>query len=235
MRYLLSSPAMDFRSKYIVSDEYRFVYFVVQKVACTSIKTALAPLFDLDTSRADARREDANPHFIIHRIFQDSGYQIGRDELLASPRYDDYFKFAFVRNPWDRLVSCYLDKIAGTHKSGNIGFSTFPEIRKGMPFAEFVRAVHAIPDTEANSHFRSQHVSLLDPDGRLMPDFVGHFEDLQKDFAHVGREIGGPEIELPHILRSERTPNYSEFYNGDTAALVRERYERDTELFGYAF
>lgn len=72
---------------------------MVQKVACTSIKMALAPLFGIDTDRAKARQEDANPRFIIHRIFQDSGCQIGRDELLASPRYDDYFKFAFVRNP----------------------------------------------------------------------------------------------------------------------------------------
>ena len=226
---------MDLRSKYIVSDEYRFVYFVVQKVACTSIKTALAPLFDLDTSRAEALRRDANPRFIIHRIFRDSGYQIGRDELLASARYDDYFKFAFVRNPWDRLVSCYSDKIAGARKSGNVGFSTFPEIRKGMPFDEFVRAIRAIPDTEANSHFRSQYVSLLDPDIRLMPDFVGHFEDLQKDFAHVGREIGAPNIELPHILRSEREPDYREFYDGNTADLAGERYEKDAGLFGYAF
>ena len=226
---------MDLRSKYIVSDEYRFVYFVVQKVACTSIKTALAPLFDLDTSRADELRKDANPRFIIHRIFQDSDYQIGRDELLSSPRYNDYFKFAFVRNPWDRLASCYSDKIVGTNKSGNVGFSTFPEIRKGMPFAEFVRAVHAISDTEANSHFRSQHVSLLDPDRRLMPDFIGRFENLQKDFAHVARDIGVPEIELPHILRSKRSPEYREFYDENTAELVRERYERDAELFGYAF
>ena len=96
---MLSSPAMDLHSKYIVSDEHRFVHFVVQKVACTSIKTALAPLFGIETTRAEARREDANPRFIIHRLFQDSGYQIDRDELLASPRYDDYFKFAFVRNP----------------------------------------------------------------------------------------------------------------------------------------
>ena len=56
---------MDFRSKYIVSDEYRFVYFLVQKFACTSIKTALAPLFGIDTTRAEERQEDANPRFLI--------------------------------------------------------------------------------------------------------------------------------------------------------------------------
>lgn len=104
-----------------------------------------------------------------------------------------------------------------------------------MPFDEFVRTVHAIPDKEANSHFRSQHVSLLGPDGRLMPDFVGRFENLREDFAQAGGEIGTPEIDLPHILRSERRPDYRELYNGDTAVLAAQRYEKDAELFGYAF
>ena len=227
------TSAMDLRSKYIVSDEHRFVYFVVQKVACTSIKTALAPLFGIDTARAEALQREARPHFIIHRIFRDSGYQVSRDEFLASPRYDDYFKFAFVRNPWGRLVSCYSDKIVG--QTGNVGLVAFPGLRRGMPFDEFVRAVHAVPDGEANSHFRSQHVSLCGPDERIIPDFVGRFENLHEDFARVVREIGTPEIKLPHILRSERGPAYRELYDGDTAALAGERYERDAELFGYAF
>ena len=104
-----------------------------------------------------------------------------------------------------------------------------------MLFDEFVKAVHAIPDGEANSHFRSQHVSLLGPDGRLLPDFVGHFENLQRDFARVSREIGAPETGLPHILASERTPGYREFYDPETAIFAEERYEKDAELFGYTF
>lgn len=227
---------MDSRSKYIVSEEHRFVYFVVQKVACTSIKTTLAPIFGIDTARAAELQRDSKPRFIIHRIFRDSGHQIGKSELLASPQYDDYFKFTFVRNPWDRLVSCYCDKIMGkNHKRHDIGSAAFPEIRKGMPFDEFVRVVHAIPDKEADSHFRSQHVSLFGPDGRVMVDFVGRFENLREDFAHVSREIGVPEIQLPHILRSEREPGYRTFYDEDTAVLVGERYEKDVELFGYTF
>ena len=227
---------MDFRSKYIVSDEHRFVYFVVQKVACTSIKTTLAPLFGIDTAKADALQREAKPHFIIHRIFRESGYQIDKAELLTSPQYDDYFKFAFVRNPWDRLVSCYSDKIVGkNHKRHDIRPALFPGICKGMPFDEFVRAVHAIPDKEADSHFRSQHVSLCEPDGRIMVDFVGRFENLHEDFAYVSREIGVPEIELPHILRSERGPGYRAFYDEDTEVLVGERYEKDVELFDYTF
>ena len=227
---------MDFRSKYIVSDEHRFVYFVVQKVACTSIKTALTPLFGIDTAKADALQREERPRFIIHRIFGDSGYQISKAELLTSPQYDNYFKFAFVRNPWDRLVSCYSDKIVGEkHKSGNIGLVAFPDIYKGMPFDDFVQATHAIPDKEANSHFRSQYVSLCGPDGRVMVDFIGRFENLHEDFAYVSREIGVPEIQLPHILRSERGPDYRAFYDEDTEVLVGERYEKDVELFGYAF
>lgn len=60
---------MRYEAKYIVSDEYQFVYFVLQKAACTSIKTALLPLFDIDPAAHEAKRK-------VHGLFSASGYLI---------------------------------------------------------------------------------------------------------------------------------------------------------------
>lgn len=233
-------------SKYIVHDERRFVYFVIQKVACSSMKTALLPLFDLDVKRErfEATRQDGTRVVLMHKIFDRSRYQVDKDEILngLDTEYRDHFKFAFVRNPWDRLLSCYLQKIVSDplivrRKQMNLNPPGTERFYSGMPFAEFVEAVHATPDEKANSHFRSQHTVVCDPQGRVMADFVGRFEAPREDFAVVAERIGAPGLELPHHLKSparESRP-YTDFYDDRSKRLVQERYEKDIETFGYSF
>jgi hypothetical protein len=231
--------------KYIVSDEYKFVYLVVQKVACSSIKTALVPLFGLDTAQYETVRKDGAQGLQVHKLFDNSGHQIGKQQFASEleGKYRDYFKFAFVRNPWDRLVSCYSQKLLDG-RGENIGrrSNLSPsisgiELYNGMPFDHFVQVIHAIPDDKANVHYRSQCATICDEDGSIMADFVGHFETLEEDFCYVAAEIGVPELQLPHLLRSKNREgrSYSEFYDDRLAELVYERYTKDIELFGYSF
>lgn len=173
-------------SKYIVSDEHRFVYCVVQKVACSRIKTALLPLFDLDVAGSDLAREDGTTD--VHRLFAGSGYEISGEEFaagMAAGRYDRHFVFAFSRGPRQR---------------GR------PQVRPAgaVDFPEFAAAVCGIPDGRANPHFRSQHVGLLFAgEDRLMSAlWVGRFENLAEDFAWVASKIGAPHLRLPHLTPS---------------------------------
>src|SRR5919107_448733 len=102
----------DFEVKYIVSDEHTFIYFVIPKVACSSIKAALLPIFDFDTPIYETTLKDGAPGYNVHALFDESGHQVNQGELISelNDAYQEYFKFAFVRNPWDRLVSCYFQK-----------------------------------------------------------------------------------------------------------------------------
>lgn len=216
-----------------VSEEYRFVYVVTPKVACTSVKTALLPLFGRDPAEAGERGQ-------AHKILARAGAIENGNQFMArlESHYRDYFKFSFVRNPFDRLVSCYYSKI-NPHV---VGIDQEPydgvELRPGMSFEEFAEAVCMIPDEKANVHFRSQHRFLYDQgaEGTPFVDFLGRFENMEEDFGRVAERIG-VELSLPHSNRSKRRrqQDYRGFYNPELARKVGERYRKDCELFGYSF
>jgi len=232
--------------KYIVHDDHEFVYFVVQKVACTSVKSAIRPLFDFETPAADGGgggdRQNGAKRDGIHKRFDGSQYQIKEGKLMRriDRRYRNYFKFGFVRNPWDRIVSCYFNKFReGGPGLGLPDDGVDVELYPGMTFAEFVEAVHAIPDESSNPHFKSQHTVFCPAgDREVLADFVGRFEDLSADFEHVTKKIGAAgEIELPHKLRSKNRKgrSYADFYDDRLKKLVHERFRDDIEIFEYSF
>jgi hypothetical protein len=158
------------------------------------------------------------------------------------PRYRHYYSFAFVRNPWDRLVSCYMDKVADTDLEDEDlnpkSAAVFMRERGGrtgeVSFDEFAREVCRTNDEESNRHFRSQHVFLTDRRGRVLPQNIFRFETLGEDFAAVMNRIGLPEVELPHANATRRR-DYREYYTEELRDLVAERYHRDIELFGFVF
>ena len=158
---------------------------------------------------------------------------------------DEYFTFAFVRNPWDRLVSLYRDKIRGVYSPDNtILFSNLYGARfhKGMTFNKFAIQVCKIPDCISEIHFRSQHRRLIH-NGKLLPNFVGRYENLAEDFEKVC-EITGLSLKLPHLFDNVskdnlKTPwvktDYRTYYNEELAELVGKRFSKDIDYFGYTF
>lgn len=236
-----SAPKRWLWTQYIVSDEHRFVYLFNPKVASTSILNALFPLFDLGPDVKVLKNFEEDAHLKnVHGLFRQSPYHINKATLLErmwNP-YQHYFKFAFVRNPWDRLVSCYMSKVVQGGSGMKMRKYGGIRIRRDMTFEEFAKAVCQIPDEEANIHFRSQHVFVCDdgPEKHLLADFVGRFENLEEDFEFVAERIG-LKTGLPHAgsSRSKNLHSYRTFYDENLARMVGERYREDVEIFGYSF
>jgi len=212
-------------SRGIISRKNKFIYFPIPKVGCTSLKLTIADLLKLKDSKN-------KPHQIKFETVN----------VFEEKQFPGYFKFAFVRNPWDRIASCYANKIRSI-KLKKEGFEkgilsslihlygdTF---YAGMSFEEFVEKICKIPDSRADGHFRSQHTFICDKDGKPIVDFIGRLENFKEDFKLIGKKIK-KRLKYFHKNKTTRKP-YQEFYNEKTKKLIEERYRKDIELFGYKF
>ena len=147
------------------------------------------------------------------------------EEELDSP---EYFTFAFVRNPWDRMVSAW--------RSQNL--SQMYVRRSFKTFLNFIFSDE--PSPLRSSHVLPYHdpsYRLFDPNGVQMVNYIGRFERLQEDFNLVCRTLGQPPQKLPHINKGDRgdRTTYSEFYDEELKEMIGARFAKDIAYFGYEF
>lgn len=148
--------------------------------------------------------------------------------VFGRRRFQSYFKFAFVRNPWDRLVSAYHYLRAG-HPTSPIAV----DLQKCRDFQEFVTELLHDPRVASEQHIQPQHQFVTDSRGRLAVDFVGRFERLAEDFAYIADRVH-PGAALG-VTNPSRHEGYRTYYSDVTRAIVGEFYHRDIALFGYKF
>jgi hypothetical protein len=152
----------------------------------------------------------------------------------ASPRkFRKYFKFSFVRNPWDRLVSSYFFLKSGGMNGTDANWAG-TVLKPYDDFGSFIRGWLTSENVASGVHFRPQHEFICAPDGKMMMDFLGRMENLDYDFAQVARRLGCKET-LKKVNVGDQQRHYSSFYDADTREIVRRVYERDIDFFGYRF
>ena len=152
----------------------------------------------------------------------------------------EYFIFTFVRNPYDRLVSCYENKYHGNRKSKEniverkLWFDNylFGYMGKDKGFADFVDKVCKIPDRIADRHFRSQYDLIYGRKNRVRMDFIGHYENINNEYTRIMEEFGLRK--LPHFNPSKKK-DYRTYYTKEMAEKVYRRFQKDFEAFGYTW
>jgi hypothetical protein len=144
-----------------------------------------------------------------------------------------YFKFAIVRNPWDRLVSAFHFLKAGGMNQEDKSFSQ-DQLSQYDNFDVFVRSWVTEENIERYHHFRPQWRYITDYHDKISLDFIGRFENLGRDFSYIAKRIGKEEVELPTANSVSHAP-YCSYYSKVGAARVNEVYKRDIEILGYSF
>ncbi len=222
----------------VISHTHKFIYFPIPKVANSSVRAFLGKQILCEDYLS--LNDDLT---YMHRL------PFERIKIKDVEKYDDYFKFTFVRNPYSRIVSCYVDKILKEFdETGDIHFRAarryypdfYSKLRPGMSFYQFVKVISKIPDEYSDVHFISQH-KLLSKDlkkaniNNIPIDFYGRFEDFDHDFSRIFNYIGLKFRNTPHFKKRTYKKDYKFFYRQKTVELIKNRYKEDLKLFNYDF
>ena len=198
----------------LLSRQKKFLFVHIQKTAGSSLRQALT-----------AAVPDLGPFLGTHDHAAWARPHLGAD-------WPDVFKAAFVRNPWDRLVSWYAmirEQDAATNR-----FWEYVR-RRARSFEEFL--LHCTDTVEDHDGRKSilfnQLDYLTDERGEVIVDFIGRYESLEQDAAPLFRRLNVNAV-LPHVNGS-RHGHYSAYYTDRTRDLVALRYRRDIDHFGYTF
>jgi hypothetical protein len=156
---------------------------------------------------------DADPHWpVVGGLGQlwtiHATAEIARDEV---PDWDKMRSFAFVRNPWDRMVSVW---------------------RKFAPNLDFPTFVNRPAIFGLNQ--RPQVAWLFDRNGKQIVDDIGRFEDLNRDFAQIAASWGSTAQPLPHINATDHA-DWRSYYTPELRDHVSKTFAADIETFGYRF
>jgi chondroitin 4-sulfotransferase 11 len=198
----------DLRGRGIYSeyaDAYGFIFIHIPKTGGSSIVQALL--------KSDSRHIPVSEY------------------LRANPqKFRRYFKFSFVRNPFDRLVSSFhFLKSGGMNPQDSAwakeNLSSIPD------FPSFVNEWLSVESADNWIHFMPQYQFLCDHTGALRVDFVGRFESLETDFELVGERLG-VDAGLPWKNKGDHKL-YGDYYDASMKEKVADIYQRDFELFGY--
>lgn len=206
----------------IISSHHRFIFIAIPKTGTHAVRQALRVHLDADDLEQVGLFEKKRFPF---EQFKDIGHgHISASQIkpvLGAEVFDSYFKFAFVRNPYDRFIS----------------YAAFMGRQRGeFAAAPLLFAKHLIKVVRPLNHilYRPQHELLIDGDGRLLTDYVGRNEDMQRSYDHICARIGIPSARLDKVNASQHVA-YQQYYDRELFELVTALYARDLELFNYGF
>ena len=216
-----------------VSHQHKIIFVHVPRTGGSGIEHVLEICGDDNQGTLTPPRPDMLFGLVGNKALQHLTAMDIRNHL-GREIYDRYFKFAFVRNPYDRVVSEY-----------HVRQRLLPRVK--LSFRDFVLKRIAQKNRSGlwklflsgaekvlEDQFEAQADYVFDNDGTRLVDFIGKYENLQVDFEKICVRAGIKAVTLPVMNRSKHE-GYRNYYDGETRKKIGEIYKKDIEAFGYDY
>jgi hypothetical protein len=156
---------------------------------------------------------------------------------LREVEYNDLFKFSFVRNPFDWLVSLYeFIRNSPAHE-------LHEEVCR-LDFEHFlywnVKQLVEKRNTDTGQ-FHTQSAFVTDSNGYLMVDYIGRHENYEVDYNYIMTRLGienegiVPKINMISDTQKQHLHYRSYYTKPEMIKMVYEHYQQDFDNFGYQF
>jgi len=199
------SIAQQQRYNLTISDQAKFIWFRNAKVATRSIYAHLgAQQFELSLNHP-------------YGVYYDAG------------AYRDYFKFAFVRNPWLRILSAWQDKVVDNNYYG-FSPTVLARMQDFGSFVDYLATLDLASD-RCDQHIRMQ-TSLID---LAHIDFVGRMENLHEDFALVCKQLGIAALLERHNAAKYAVEQRDKYFTQEIRQKLGKLYRADISVFNYTY
>ena len=230
--------AIDLERDTHISLKNRFVYIMVGKAASSTVTYHLqwAEYRGTRFSPQNVNSRYQSPHL--------APFQLRKKTFYSIMNGDRFKKVTFVRNPYSRLLSCYLHRIVGSSKKNPSKRALYRSFKGPRPqkfsFETFVDIICDQENRKMERHWAVQHDTTLYP--LVKYDFIGKQERLQEDLIAleklVFRKIVFDRDKLSSVnmapMQTGSSNKLRDYYTDRIASKVAERYKIDFETFGYS-
>jgi hypothetical protein len=194
--------------KPIINHKHKYIFFMIPKNACSTVRHCLLKqIEDNENLEYNLKQLKGMRKINYHNLH----------------RFQDYFWFAFLRNPFDRVIACYKDKVL--NELGDEKYK--PLYNPDLTFEKFVNFISVTPDDIIDWHLKSQDFYI----GQYIDNmnFIGHVDFFPMGMEFVKKRINN-NFSYGHLRKTKPFKKGSYFVNMELENKILIRYKRDFDL-----
>lgn len=229
----IEKPIHDLYSHSYISLKNKYFFHSVGKAANSTVKHFLY----LGEARGTRfKYENVHDRRLSPLI---SPFQLTEEHLMEVFNSEDFFKFTFVRNPYSRLLSCYLDRIVPMRSTPYKELVRYlgKDVGYDVGFQEFIETICNQSIYEQNNHWRVQYYDAMCD--IVDYSFIGKQERFSEDMTVIWKKIYS-KFSVPNFESTNSSPSRTNstgkvdiYWNSDLIKIVNSKYKLDFEYFKY--